>query len=66
MLESACAILWPANPARKKRGLHPVTMQNMNQGRDFIFMILMALSMKWSAIPLNNAVASTGPVLEAF
>ena len=38
----------------------------MNQRRDFIFMILIALSMTWSAIPLNNAVASTGPVLEAF
>ena len=50
----------------KKQGSHHLTMQNMNQGRDFISMILKALSMKWSAIPLNNAVASTVPVLEAF
>ena len=32
----------------------------------FIFTILMVLRMNWSAITLNSAVASTGPVLEAF
>ena len=50
----------------KKWDLHSVSMQNMNQGCDFIFAILMVLSMKWSAIPLKSAVSSTSPVLGAF
>ena len=52
--------------AKKKWGSHPVSMRYMNQGRGFIFEILTGLSMQWSAIPLNSAVTSTGPVLEAF
>ena len=50
----------------KKAGFTPRDHAEYEPGSRFIFMILMALSMKWSAIPLNNAVASTGPVLEAF
>ena len=50
----------------KKAGFTPRDHAEYEPGSRFIFMILMALSMKWSAIPLNNTVASTGPVLEAF
>ena len=50
----------------KKRSSHPATMHNMNQSRGFILTILMVLCMKWLAILLDSAVASAGPVLEAF
>jgi hypothetical protein len=50
----------------KKAGFTPREHAVYEPGSRFYFAILTALSMKWSAIPLNSAVASTGPVLEAF
>ncbi len=50
----------------KEAGFTPRDHAEYEPGSRFIFTILMVLRMKWSAIPLNSAVASTGPVLEAF